>query len=229
MKKQSYIKQKNKRSMLQKAIFILSIFIPLFFSLLFPCIYGTQFSIEQRGVTSIRGDSMLPSIRDNQILYTQPVQFERGEIVAVLSPNHEKWYSVENLSLLKRIVGLPGEHVEITKDGVKIDGELLVEPYTDSVFSSLLETNDVNEVVLAENEYFLLGDNRKISFDSRHVGPIHKMNFLYGLTTTPNQNTYKLLCTYVLIEITLISLCFSLPYITILIFEKKNEKNNNIF
>lgn len=144
------------------------------------------------GITSIRGNSMAPTFLDGQVLYVQPAQYERGEIVVVNCTNTGD-YSVDGLSLLKRIIGLPGENIEITEEGVLLDGELLDESaYTDNQNLTLQESNDIEELVLSDNEYFLLGDNRDNSFDSRHIGAIHSKDFLYGLTTEPNDYTREI-------------------------------------
>ena len=145
--------------------------------------------VETFGITSIRGDSMAPTIDNNAIVYYQPTKFERGEIVIVNCPNTKEYTEVSGVQLLKRIVGLPGETVEITKDGVLINGILLEESYIDNKDETMQESNAINEVVLSDGEYFVLGDNRATSFDSRHVGPIHQTEFLYGLTTNPNPYT----------------------------------------
>lgn len=170
-----------------------------------------------KGITSIRGDSMLPNIKNNDILFVNDVQFERGEIVVVQSPSTTEYSGANGMSLLKRIVGLPGETVEITKDGVFINGKLLYEPYTDSAKSTLQETNKINELILSDNEYFVLGDNRVISFDSRHVGAIHQTNFLYGLTTEPNEYTYQLVLMTSCFAILILIGIFTFPMFTFFI------------
>lgn len=149
-------------------------------------------SIESRGITSVRGDSMIPNINNNDVLYVQPVQFERGEIVVAKSPRSDNYSHMTGTALLKRIVGLPGEIVEITDEGVLIDGELLDEPYTDTQNKTKQDMNVYTEIILSDNEYYLLGDNRENSFDSRHVGAVHSSSFLYGLTVEPNETTHKI-------------------------------------
>ena len=181
-----------------------------------------------RGVTSIRGDSMAPTFKNNDILYTQPTKFERGEIVVVICPQTEKYSTQNNLALLKRIVGLPGETIEIIEDGLLIDGVLLDEPYTTEQNKTLQDSNDIDEIILSDNEYFILGDNRSDSLDSRHVGAIRSVDFLYSLTTDPNEHTYKIWGTAALIAVAnLIGVIF-LPIILLVIFspmpKQKREK-----
>lgn len=85
----------------------------------------------------------------------------------------------EGVYYIKRIIGLPGETVQILEGQVYIDGKLLEE---DVYGNSLIENagRAKEEVVLGEDEYFLLGDNRNNSFDSRYevVGNIPKKQFL---------------------------------------------------
>jgi len=81
---------------------------------------------------------------------------ERGDIIVFRS------LELENKRLVKRLVGLPGETIEVKEDGsVIIDGEELNEPYVISA------TGQEKKFTVPENCYFFLGDNRPISFDAR--------------------------------------------------------------
>ena len=183
--------------------------------------------IEAIGVTSIRGDSMTPTVYNNDILYVQPTKYERGEIVVVLCPSTENYSSSTGLALLKRIVGLPGETIEITSDGVLIDGVLLEEEYTDNQEMTLQENNDYEEIILSDNEYFLLGDNRATSFDSRHVGAVHSTRFLYGLTTEPNDYTYSIWRNVVIVAIINIICIVALPLLFLWLFTTKKSSSTH--
>ena len=146
------------------------------------------------GVISIRGDSMTPTMANNDIVYIKDVEFERGEIVVASCPHTDDFEAYNNLSLLKRIVGLPGEIITITEEGVHVNGKLLDESaYTDDQTSTLTEETIYDEIYLSDREYYLLGDNRTESFDSRHVGEVPESNFLYALTTEPNDYTKSIL------------------------------------
>lgn len=183
--------------------------------------------IETRGITSIRGESMTPTICDNDILYVQPVKFERGEIVVAKCPSTDKYTSVSNVAMLKRIVGLPGETIEITSEGVLIDGELIIEDYTDDQKLTLQDSNDVQEIILSDYEYFLLGDNRSNSFDSRHVGAVPAMNFLYGLTLEPNDYTHMIWKNMAIVAAGNLLLIISLPILlfVIMTYQKPSRKS----
>ncbi len=69
-------------------------------------------------------------------------------------------------TVLKRIIGTAGDHIEIGADGVKRNGILLQENYTST------KTTGAVDIIVPEDTVFVLGDHREISFDSRHMGVI---------------------------------------------------------
>lgn len=191
-------------------------------------------SILEQGVTSIRGNSMQPTFSDGAVLYTKPAEFERGAIVVAQFPDNSKYSSANNMALLKRVIGLPGEIVEITEDGFLINGEPLDEPYTNNANKTLAKENEHNEIILSDNEYYLVGDNRENSFDSRHLGAVKGTLFLYSVTTEPNEYTQELINKYTTLSITLLVILtvlnsgmffvFSSEKIMTKLFEKKEKK-----
>ena len=145
------------------------------------------------GMMSMRGNSMTPTLADNGIAYVKEVEFKRGEIVVAKCPPSDKYSITEGTALLKRIVGLPGEIVKITEDGVLINNNLLDESsYTNDQNKTLNDDVEFDEIYLSDREYYLLGDNRTESFDSRHVGAVNESEFLYALTTKPNDYTKRI-------------------------------------
>lgn len=86
---------------------------------------------------------------------------ERGDVV-VLHPRQR-----DNRDLVKRIVGLPGETLEIRDGVIIINGRELIEPYIKEPWSG-----SFNQIVIPEDFYFVMGDNRKASADSRSFGPV---------------------------------------------------------
>ncbi len=125
------------------------------------------------------GDSMKPILGNgdvvlvNRIIYNATTP-KRGDIIIFKPKGNENVHYYT-----KRIIGLPGETVEIMENRVYIDGERLEEEY---------ETTDIDEVgivtekvKLAGDEYFVLGDNRASSEDSRNadVGNV-KREYIYG-------------------------------------------------
>lgn len=190
---------------------------------IFPILLWLNSGIMNIGVTSIIGSSMLPTFDSGKVLYIQETKFERGEIVVVDSPDNNS-YNTSDLYLLKRIIGLPGETVLINEEGVLIDGKLLDESlYTDQQSQTLQDNNNFNEILLSDNEYFLLGDNRSDSFDSRHVGAIHSKDFLYGLTIEPNEHTMKIKNNFILIGVLNIGLILTMQIIVFILFSKRRN------
>jgi len=90
---------------------------------------------------------------------------------------HKIYYNGEEIEVVKRVIGLPGETILIKGDKVYINGKLLEEPY--ALYDHIGDDNI--EIQIRENEYFVMGDNRYESGDSREYGPIPKENISYIL------------------------------------------------
>lgn len=91
----------------------------------------------------------------------------RGDVVVTMSPDESGFY-------LKRVVGMPGETVAILEGMFLIDGEPFSEPYLHGLPASV--GLSASEWKLGENEFFLMGDNRAHSDDSRKYGPVNLSN-----------------------------------------------------
>ena len=141
---------------------------------------------------AIRGTSMTPAIQNNQIVYLDAMRLERGDIIVSEIPIIKDFEDVAGTDMIKRIIGLPGEVVKLTNDGIYINGELLDEPYVADIENTLLDHMQIKEFILSDGEYFLVGDNRTESLDSRNLGPIHQSYFKYGVTIEPNDITPKI-------------------------------------
>lgn len=135
------------------------------FQIIIVCVLAFVFVWYFGQKVSTIGDSMKPVLENgdtvlvNRIIYDASTP-KRGDIIVFKPNGNENMYSY-----IKRIIGLPGETVQI-KDGViYIDGTILEESYTtsDIDFSGIAE----NEITLDVDEYFVLGDNRESSEDSR--------------------------------------------------------------
>ena len=114
--------------------------------------------------TEVIGSSMVPTLQDGNQLITDKISYrfrkpERFEIIVFPhEPGHEYY--------IKRIIGLPGETVEIRDDGmIYINGEVLEENYG---FGDTYPDELAGPVELGADEYFVLGDNREVSLDSRY-------------------------------------------------------------
>lgn len=110
----------------------------------------------------VQGDSMMPTLRNRERLIVSKVQYyfqepSLGEIVVFQAANGRDF--------IKRVIGTPGDRIEITRNGVVLNGKLLEEPYV-----MALPKEPYGPVVVPENTYFVMGDNRNNSMDSRHPG-----------------------------------------------------------
>ncbi len=126
----------------------------------------------------VYGESMEPTLFDNDAVFVEMISvymgnFDRGDIVTIDAEGMEGYYHKENL--IKRIVGRPGETVDIVDGMIYINGNLLVEPYlTDGVMTYVSAegtSKGYDHITLGPNEYYCLGDNRGASNDSRRLGP----------------------------------------------------------
>jgi signal peptidase I len=115
---------------------------------------------------TVHGDSMEPNLHEKQRVIVDLVSYrfrdpQRGEIIVLKLPNSH------SDPLIKRVVGLPGDTIEITNGQVYINDELLTEPYV---------TQDtpgyVQRQIVPEEHLFVLGDNRGASNDSRYFGMV---------------------------------------------------------
>ena len=118
-------------------------------------------------VLQIEGASMAPTLVNGDIvLLTKTTTFDRGELCG---------FSWNNKLLIKRVIGLPGDWIEIDTDGtVYLNGEKLDEPYTENLAIGECDLEFPYQV--PQEQYFVLGDMRESSIDSRNtlIGCIEK-------------------------------------------------------
>ena len=120
-------------------------------------------------ITPVRvdGDSMKNTLKNGDILLLYKLSsINRFDIIVL---DEEK----DNEKIIKRVIGLPGETVAIKKGKIYINDKVIDDEYAYG------ETSDYDKVTLEDDEYFILGDNRLISKDSRYFGPI-KENEIKG-------------------------------------------------
>lgn len=128
--------------------------------------------------TQVQGESMEPTLQDGDNLIVDKITYrlqdpKRFDIIVF--PFRYK----ENTYYIKRIIGLPGETVQITNDGkIYINQEELKEGYGKEVMQD--PGNAYTPITLGKDEYFVLGDNRNNSSDSRSssVGVIHRSEII---------------------------------------------------
>ena len=129
----------------------------------------------------VEGTSMLPRLHDgerifvNKLIYYDEYRWapkiERGDIVVFWFPDDP------SKSYIKRVVGLPGDTVEMREDNVLINGTVLEEKYLDP--KENLSTRSQGPIYVKPNYYFVMGDNRDNSSDSRSWGLVPK-KYIYG-------------------------------------------------
>lgn len=125
----------------------------------------------------VDGQSMEPNFHDKNYLITEKVSYKiaapvRGDVIIFNPPD------APNVNYIKRVIGLPGETVEVKNNDVYINGSKLIEPYL--VTGTRNQTFDGKPLrrVLKDSEYFVMGDNRGHSRDSREIGPVPKENII---------------------------------------------------
>jgi signal peptidase I len=123
----------------------------------------------------VEGTSMLPVLEDQDRLFINKIAYRVGEIhqgdvvVFEYPRDHTKSY-------IKRVIALPGDRLRIDHGLVYVNGVRLPEPYVPNRFS---DERTQPEMVLPPNEYFVMGDHRSISSDSRDFGPVDR-DLIYG-------------------------------------------------
>jgi signal peptidase I len=112
----------------------------------------------------VRGSSMAPGIQDGDRILVEPWSYllgpvERGDVVVLRYPLDPE------VDYIKRVIGLPGDQVALRSGSVWVNGVVLAEPYVESFDPS----SDLS-IEVAPGHYFVLGDNRPRSSDSREFG-----------------------------------------------------------
>lgn len=124
----------------------------------------------------VEGASMTPALQDSDYLIVDELSYrfrnpKRGEIIIFRYPKNP------NRKFIKRVIGMPGEtithqqgHVVVIEDNQK---KVLQEPYLSQPYDY-----SFSAINLEDNEYFMIGDNRNFSYDSRRWGPITRSNIV---------------------------------------------------
>jgi len=120
----------------------------------------------------VDGLSMMPTLHDKDRMLVNKIGYQfaepkRFDIVV--------FHATEDKDYIKRIIGLPGDHIEYREDTLYVNGIPQAEPYLDKykqeVFDGPLTDPFIFEHV-PEGHFFVMGDNRRYSKDSRHIGPV---------------------------------------------------------
>lgn len=123
----------------------------------------------------VEGGSMEPGLEDQERIFINKLVYRwenigRSDIVVFRYPRDP------SKSFIKRVIGLPGDRVRISFGHVYVNGKLASEPYVPDEF---LDTRSYPETIIPPNSYFVLGDHRSMSNDSREFGPVPR-SYIYG-------------------------------------------------
>jgi len=123
----------------------------------------------------VEGTSMMPGLEDQERIFVnkfvyrwEPIQ--RGDIVVFRYPRDP------SKSYIKRVIGLAGDRVRIENGQVFVNGESVDEDYVPSDYA---DARSYPQVIVPPNSYFVLGDHRTMSNDSRDFGPVNE-RYIYG-------------------------------------------------
>ena len=123
----------------------------------------------------VEGTSMLPRLEDRDRLFINKFVYhvtaiERGDVVVFHYPRDpEKSY-------IKRVIALPGDRIAIDRGQVVVNGSLLGETYVPLMYR---DSRSMAEMIVPPETYFMMGDHRSISSDSREFGPVDR-SLIYG-------------------------------------------------
>ena len=116
----------------------------------------------------VEGTAMLPNFKDgDRLLMNNSVEeLQRGDVI------YFKYPKDLTKAYIKRIIGLPNETVEIRNGEILVNGQILAESYVDQIYNQ--SKNNFSIETIPDQNYFVLGDNRDNSSDSRSWGTVHK-------------------------------------------------------
>ena len=127
----------------------------------------------------INGSSMEPNFHNGEYILTNKVLYKfrnpiRGDVVIFKSPMNKE------IDYIKRIIGLPGDTVKLENNSMYVNGQKVNEPYLapDVIIFGGSYLSEGSEVTVPPGQYFVMGDNRPHSSDSREFGPIAKEDFI---------------------------------------------------
>jgi signal peptidase I len=123
----------------------------------------------------VEGTSMMPGLEDQERIFVNKFVYrwepiERGDIVVFRYPRDT------SKSYIKRVIGVAGDRIRIENGKVFVNGEALDEDYIPSDYA---DARSYGEVVVPANSFFVLGDHRTMSNDSRDFGPVNE-RYIYG-------------------------------------------------
>lgn len=123
----------------------------------------------------VEGTSMMPTLEDQERVFINKFVYklepiEHGDVIVFRYPRDP------SKSYIKRVIAVSGDRVKIVEGIVYVNGRRIAEPYVPEEYE---DVRSYNEVLVPEHSYFVLGDHRNLSNDSRDFGPVDK-DFIYG-------------------------------------------------
>jgi signal peptidase I len=159
------LSKENRRSTLKRyaKYLVLDVLIAALVSILLITYVASAYKIE--------GNSMQTALNDQERIIISKLaargdNFSRFDIVVLRKPDEP------GKSIIKRVIGLPGEIIEIKNGDVYIDDRKLPEPYLKKKKNLMFRTISMKPLLIREGYYFVIGDNRAVSYDSRVFGPV---------------------------------------------------------
>lgn len=123
----------------------------------------------------VEGGSMEPGLEDQERIFINKLAYrlesiQRGDVIVFRYPRDQR------KNFIKRVIGLPGDRIHVDEGRVYINGRLVAEPYVPDEY---LDSRSYREVVVPDGSYYVLGDHRSMSNDSRDFGPVSR-DLIYG-------------------------------------------------
>jgi signal peptidase I len=123
----------------------------------------------------VEGTSMMPELQDQERIFINKFEYhfepiQRGDVIVFHYPRDPV------KSYIKRVIAVPGDELRIDNGQVYVNGKALAEPYVPLRFE---DQRSYPDTVLRADQYFVMGDHRRISSDSRDFGPVDR-DLIYG-------------------------------------------------
>lgn len=155
---------------MQTVVFVLSIFLIVYLFIMQP--------------HQVSGKSMFPTYENGDYLLTDKISFalgdpDRGDVVVFHAPDSAGCPKGTGCDFIKRVLGVPGDTIEVRDNAIWVNGTRLIEPYIPPEnYTEPGSFTRGRSITLSTNEYFVVGDNRPHSSDSRAWGPVTKSDIV---------------------------------------------------